>query len=89
MVVPATDQPGVYRLPVLPLGHWDHLVKRFRPKHETLPYPEKKLFNGLTGRLEEVPERTGEDRRISRYVDEDVDLNEGVMSQTQAIFTLL
>ena len=80
-------KPGLYKLPVLPLGFWDREIKRFKHKKERLPYPWKRLFNAFTGRFEEVAMRTGEDRRAKMpFVDEDVDLDEGVMSQFKSIF---
>ena len=68
-------------VPVLKQGHWDYLVKRFKPKHESLPYPSRKLFNYQTGRFVEASNKA--DKWTSTpAVDEDVDLEGGVMSES-------
>ena len=68
-------------VPVLKQGHWDYLVKRFKPKHKSLPYPFRKLFNYQTGQFVEA--RNKVDKWTSTpAVDEDVDLEGGVMSES-------
>jgi hypothetical protein len=54
-------------LPVLPKGHWDYLIKRYKTKEESLEYSTKKLF---------IPENG-----TFVTVDEDVDPRGGVMSR--------
>jgi hypothetical protein len=54
-------------LPVLPKGHWDYLIKRYKTKEESLEYSTKKLF---------IPENG-----TFITVDEDVNPRGGVMSR--------
>ncbi len=41
-------------LPVLPLGHWDYLIRRYKPKKESVDYPRRFLFDPETGRKVEI-----------------------------------
>jgi hypothetical protein len=54
-------EPGV--LPILPSGHWDYLIHRYKPKEESLQYLTKKSF---------VPETN-----VFIDIDEDVEPREG------------
>jgi Chromo (CHRromatin Organisation MOdifier) domain len=37
-------------LPVLKQGHWDYLIRRYKPKTEAIDYPERYLFDPIKGR---------------------------------------
>jgi hypothetical protein len=63
-------------IPIFKAGRWDYLIRRFKPTQESLPYPTCKLFNPETGQFTEV---------AKPLVNEDVDLNEGVMSQSDQL----
>jgi hypothetical protein len=45
-------------VPIFPLGHWDYLSNRFKHTHNSLPYPEKRLFNPSTGQFHLPSTRT-------------------------------
>ena len=45
---------AIRALPILPKGHWDYLIKRYKPKEESLQYSTKKLFIPKTGEFVDV-----------------------------------
>ena len=53
--------------PILPKGHWDYLIKRFKCREESQQYSTKKLY---------IPETN-----TFITINEDVDPREGVMSR--------
>lgn len=59
------------KLPILPKGKWDYLVKRYKPKVETLEYSTKKLFDPASNEFIPI---IGDD-----------DPREGVMSRSENI----
>ena len=44
----AREQPQTDGIPVLPLGHWDYLIKRYKPKQESADYPTRYLYDPIT-----------------------------------------
>ena len=72
-------------VPILPSGHWDYLVKRYKTKQEALPYDTRKFFDFTTGKFITILDDTTRDDNvnINNVVDEDVDLRGGVMSESE------
>ncbi|KAJ7443788.1 hypothetical protein B0H11DRAFT_2250487 [Mycena galericulata] len=65
-------------IPIFKPGHWDYLIRRFKPKQESLPYSTRRLFDPDTGKFTAVPKPS---------VNEDVDLKEGGL--TPGVVTLV
>lgn len=62
-------------LPILPIGHWDYLIHRFKPREESQKYSTKKLFMPDLGIFREVHEDP-----FFASLNEDVESRGGVMS---------
>ena len=86
-LAPSEETPGV---PILAKGHWDYLIHCYKPKHESLPYPSRKLFNYQTGHFVEAEGGVEDERaKLPTPVDEDVDLEGGVMSRLDQIAAII